>query len=72
MRRDQDYCERCGNPIEVDMIGKVNICGNCADELRAEEGAFIAQAQAESEAEERARYEAEEIERVEEEHRRAN
>lgn len=37
MIQEQYYCKRCGNPIEIDMIGKTTICGTCADDLRADE-----------------------------------
>ncbi len=39
-------CNRCKRLIEVDAPAGVNVCGSCADELRAEEDALIAEQQA--------------------------
>ena len=50
MRQESDYCEMCGNPIEVDMIGRTNICGTCADDFISKQDALISQVQAETEA----------------------
>jgi ribosome-binding protein aMBF1 (putative translation factor) len=43
-------CKRCGKDIEPNAPVGVTICGSCADDLRQEEEAMIASAQAEAEA----------------------
>ena len=56
-------CIRCGKEFESPG-GETNVCGNCADDLRAEDSAYTAQANAEADAEARARWETEETERM--------
>ena len=56
-------CFRCGNEFES-PDKETNVCGNCADDLRAEDDAMIAQAQAEAEETARQQQEAEEAERI--------
>lgn len=51
-------CARCGQDVYLPHW-KSNICGNCADDLRSEEDAQIAIAQAEAEDEARAKWESE-------------
>jgi len=43
-------CKRCGQEFEP-PDDKVNICGSCADDLRAEQDAYCEQAKAKAEAE---------------------
>ena len=62
-------CAKCGQ--EFDMPN-TNICGTCADELRDEENAQIAMAQAEDEALARQEVEKEEHERAQEEFRQGS
>lgn len=61
-----EKCIRCGNEFEPPDIddGLTNICGNCADELRAEDDIVRAEAEAEAEAMSIAEWEAEEAERL--------
>lgn len=57
-------CLRCGQEFEPPASGDSEICGSCADELRAEQDAYAAQAEAEAEAEALAQWEVEEAERI--------
>jgi len=49
-------CARCGQEFQP-PDDRTNVCANCGDDLRAEEDANIAQAQAEAEMEALQRYE---------------
>lgn len=59
-------CLRCGQEFELPNPDdkKTNVCGSCADELRAEDDAMVAQAEAEAEFEARARWDAEKVGRI--------
>lgn len=50
-------CARCKQAIETDAPANAVICDSCADELRSEQDALTAQAEAEAEAMDRAAYE---------------
>ncbi len=64
-------CARCGQEFElpkrqVGIGSETNVCGGCADELRSEQDAIAAQYAAESEAEEYAKWRAEQLASLEE------
>lgn len=54
----QDFCDECGNRVDVDALVENNehwICHQCDDELQKEGEAKMAQLEADAEAEEMAR-----------------
>ncbi len=59
-------CARCGQEFELPDGSNDNVCGGCADELRSEQDAVVAQCTAESEAEEYAKWKEDEIAQFEE------
>lgn len=36
VRHRRKTCARCGERIEQDMVGRTDVCGSCADDLRSE------------------------------------
>ena len=54
-----EHCIQCGQEVEQDKLLQ-GICGDCLDQLIAEEDAYRAMEMARSMEEERQRYEAEE------------